>query len=126
MCFFFICRDFSQWPLPTIESDSNTILNSYIESTENQINDLKKKLEPIQQIILSFRPKKKFSDDFYVPNFDYDDDDDDDDDINDNNDEIISTDETYENNNQGSLSEKLYEEFDKTSTGIYIYTKIYY
>jgi hypothetical protein len=68
-------------------------------------------------MIISLQPKKKLSLKDYLPNFDYDHDDD----RSNNNDNEVSLPigDTYENDNQESLSEKLYQEFDGKTTRIY-------
>jgi hypothetical protein len=88
------------------------------ELTRNQLDELKKKITPVQQMIVSLRPKKKFSLIEYIPDFEsYDND------LNTNDNDPQSASayvETYENENQGSLSERLYNEIDgRTSTRTY-------
>lgn len=83
--------------------------------TRNQIDDLRKKMTPIQQMILSLKPKKKYPLIGYIPDFEaYDDED------NINQDDIQSSSfiDTYDNAIQGSLSERLYREIDGQTTGI--------
>ncbi|CAF1667837.1 unnamed protein product, partial [Adineta ricciae] len=102
--------NFIQWSLPSIPSTSKPANNA--ELTRNQLDDLKKKLLPIQQIVISLRPKKKYNLIEYIPDFDvYDDE------VN-----TMSVDEhfpsttvidTYDNNLQESLSERLYKEIDE-------------
>ena len=84
--------------------------------TRNQLDDLKKKLLPIQQIIVSLQPKKKYNLIEYIPDFDvYDDE------VN-----TMSVDEhfpsstvidTFDNDLRGSLSERLYKEIDEPIIG---------
>jgi hypothetical protein len=98
------------------------ISNLNDEATQNQINELKKKLEPIQQMIISLRPKKKYSMKDYIPNFDYDND------VNTNDDDNqspLQTIDTYENDNQEPFSDRLYKQLDdeEETTGIYIHIK---
>jgi hypothetical protein len=103
-----------------MESSSQIVLDSYTEPTQNQLNELKKKLEPIQEMIVSLRPKNKLSlkDYFKLPEFEYNDDNDDHSNNNDN--EVVpSIGDTYEIDNQEPLSEKLYREFDRNNTGTY-------
>jgi hypothetical protein len=84
-----------------------SILN---ESTQNQIDDLEKKMTPIQQMIISLRPRKKFSLMDYLPDFDYDNEIN----LNDNDNQFSSAGiETYENDNQESFSDKLFKQFDE-------------
>ena len=86
------------------------------ELTRNQLDDLKKKLTPVQQIILSLRPKKKYSLIEYIPDFEaYDQD------ANINNDQIPSpfASETYDNEMEDSLSDRLYKELDGSTAGNY-------
>jgi len=73
-------------------------------------------MAPIQQMIISLRPKKKNPLMEYIPDFDsYNDD------ININDDDIQSSSfiESYDNAIQGSLSERLYREIDGQTTRIY-------
>jgi hypothetical protein len=73
-------------------------------------------MAPIQQMIISLRPKKKNPLIEYIPDFDsYNDD------ININDDDIQSSSfiESYDNAIQGSLSERLYREIDGQTTRIY-------
>ena len=105
-------RNFTQWPLPAISGSASSHIDA--EMTRNQLNELKKKLTPVQQMILSLRPRKKLSLIEYIPDFEaYDND------INTNDNDIQSPAtfvEAYENDNQGSLSERLYNEIDGRGT----------
>jgi hypothetical protein len=70
-------------------------------------------MTPIQQIILSLRPKKKYSLMEFLPDFEtYDNDID----INDDHTQSQIVPETYDNDIQGSLSEQIYRELDGTTT----------
>jgi hypothetical protein len=72
-------------------------------------------MTPIQQMIISLRPKKKYSLIDYIPNFEsYNDDVN----INDGDTPSSAFIETYDSDIQGSLSERLYEEIDGQTTGI--------
>ena len=83
------------------------------DSTQNQIVDLSRKLEPIQEMISSLRPVKKVFLADYIPDFVYDDGSE----INDNDEQIFYPPvDTYETNNEKSLSEKLYEDIDRQTT----------
>lgn len=85
----------------------------HAEQTRNQIDDLRNKMSPIQQIISSFRPKKKFSFDEYIPNFDqYTDDIE----INQDDEQSPWFIDTDDSSNQGSLSDRLYRELDGQTT----------
>jgi hypothetical protein len=73
-------------------------------------------MTPIQQMIISLQPKKKYSLIEYIPDFEsYNDD------ANVNDDDIQSSSfiESDENAIQGSLSERLYSEIDGQTTRIY-------
>lgn len=85
------------------------------ELTRNQLDDLKRKIHPIQQMIESLRPKKKHTLLEYLPDFDqYDD----------RGNTLSDNDEisppvvidSYDNDVQGSLSERLYKEIDGHTT----------
>ena len=103
-------RDFSQWPLPSHELDTPVVSDIYIEPTKNQLNELKKKLQPIQQIILSFRPRQKPIG-YYIPDFDEEEDVQ----INDSDEqEIKSIAEVDDTNSAQLLSDKLYQIFDQS------------
>lgn len=95
---------------------SDTTLNkNNAELTRNQLDDLKKKLIPVQQIILSLKPKKKYSLIEYIPDFGaYDED------LDMNNDQISPplVPETYDNEMQDSLSDRLYKELDGSTTSM--------
>ncbi len=109
-------RDFTQWPLPSLESSSPITSNRNVELARNQVEELKKKMAPIQQMIISLQPKKKVGLIGYIPNFD---DYEHDDNANDNDTQLaISSIETYENVEQESLSQRLYNEIDGRTTGI--------
>jgi len=73
-------------------------------------------MAPIQQMIISLQPKKKVALISYIPNFDeYEHDDN----ANDNDTQLpISSIEIYDNGEQESLSERLYNEIDGRTTGI--------
>lgn len=109
--FLFSSSDFSQWPLPILESDAQPIPDIHIESTKNQLDELTKQLQPIQQIILSFRPRQKPSFVYYIPDFG-DNEDVDIDDADDN--EIKSTAAVEDIEGQQLLSDKLYQIFDQS------------
>jgi hypothetical protein len=106
-----------QWPLPSIPQSTLNINDA--ELTRNQLDELKKKMTPIQQMIISLRPKKKYSLVEYIPDFEsYNDD------FNTNDDVSIQSSafiETYDDDIQGSLSERLYKEIDEQNTRIYSY-----
>ncbi|CAF3401563.1 unnamed protein product [Rotaria socialis] len=100
-----------QWPLPSI---SKPILNvNNAELTRNQLDELKKKMIPIQQMTTSLQPKKKIALIEYIPDFES------------YNDDISITDydtdfstslESDDADIQGSLSERLYSEIDGLTT----------
>ncbi|CAF4777399.1 unnamed protein product [Rotaria sp. Silwood1] len=110
-----------QWPLPSISE--LTLNTNNVELTRNQLDELKKKLKPIRQIITSLQPKKKYSLIQYIPDFEsYNDDIS----IIDYDAEISASLETYDTDNQGSLSERLYNEIDGQTTRLSIIaTRIY-
>jgi hypothetical protein len=86
------------------------------ELTHNQLDDLRKKMAPIQQIILSLRPKKKYSIMEYIPDFEsYDTDID----INDDHSQSQIVSETYDNDIPDSLTEQIYRKLDGSTTRIY-------
>lgn len=114
----------SQWPTSSIESNSPIISNLNDESTKNQIDDLKRKMDPIERIVLSLRPQNKTSFWDYLPDLAYDSDTDTNDDY--DSPFLSTTTEIYENENEESLSDKLFKEFDEKPTGIYKYTKIFF
>lgn len=90
----------------------------YTESTKNQLNELKKKLQPIQQIILSFRPRQKPSFGYYIPDFGDEEDvqtNDSDDDGGGGGGGVKPNAETYDTDGQQPLSDKLYQIFDQSS-----------
>lgn len=104
----FIHRQHSSIPETTFHKNN-------AELTRNQLDDLKKKLTPVQQIILSLKPKKKYSLIEYIPDFGaYDQD------MDLNNDQMPAplAPETYDNEMQDSLSDRLYKELDGSTTGI--------
>jgi len=69
-------------------------------------------------MIVSLRPKKKYPLIEYIPDFEsYNDDAN----IHDGDTDSAAFIETYDNNIQGSLSERLYEEIDGQTTGIYFF-----
>ncbi|CAF3419703.1 unnamed protein product [Rotaria socialis] len=106
--------DLIQWPLPTLDSSLQITSNLVVESTRNQLDELKKKLTPVQQIIVSLRPKKKMSLYEYLPDFEVDGDV-----VDSSNEGDIqppSLPEIYETEHQESLSEKLYNEIDAQTT----------
>jgi hypothetical protein len=104
---FFPFRDTTEW------SDSPVTVDLNAHPTQNQIHDLNRKLEPIQTIISSLRPMNKTFLADYIPNFDYEDDSQ----INDDDEQISNPSaDTYETNNEKSLSEKLYEAIDRQTT----------
>ncbi|CAF1209765.1 unnamed protein product [Rotaria sordida] len=102
---------FIQWPLPPV---SEFTLNTHdAELTRNQLDELKKKLKPIQQIIKFLQPKKKYSLIQYIPDFEsYNDD------VNiiDYDTELLPFIETDDTDIHGSLSEQLYNEIDGQTT----------
>lgn len=107
----FIHRQYSSIPQATLNKNN-------AELTRNQLDDLKKKLTPVQQIILSLRPKEKYSLIGYIPDFEaYDQD------INTNNDQISSpfASETYDNEMEDSLSDRLYKELDGSTISNYFH-----
>lgn len=112
--FLLSSSDFSQWPLPSLDSDAHLSPDMHMESTKNQLNELTKKLQPIQQIILSFRPRQKPSFVYYIPDFGDDDEEDVDIDEADDN-EIKSMAEVEDIDGQESLSDKLYQIFDQSN-----------
>lgn len=108
-------RSLIQWPLPSVSPAPLNIDNEQL--ARYQLDDLKKKLIPIQQMITSLQPKKQISLVQYIPDFEsYNDD------INDNDVESQTFVETYDINSQESLSERLYKEIDGQTTRIYLFT----
>ncbi|CAF1392447.1 unnamed protein product [Rotaria sordida] len=105
-------ENFMQWPLPPLESSLQITSNLTAQLTHNQLDELKKKMTPIQQMIISLRPRKKISLAEYIPDFEYDNEID----INDNDIQSSSLYETYDSENQGSLSEQIYKEIDGQTT----------
>ena len=110
---------FIQWPLPSIPQSTPNTHNA--ELIRNQLDELKKKMTPIRQIVASLQAQQKYSLLQYIPNFDsynYDnsiDDDDDDDDA-----DLSAFAETYGDDDfQESFSERLYKEMDGQNTRIY-------
>jgi len=93
------------------------IISNLNEPTQNQIDELKKKMNPIEQMIISLRPKKKFSLIDNIPDLDYDNEIQ----TNDNDDQFSSSSvETYENDiGQEPLSNRLYKEIDGKTTRMY-------
>jgi hypothetical protein len=81
-------------------------------------------MAPIQQIIISLQPKKKYSLFEYIPDFEsYNDDVN----INDDYTQLLALNETNDNDIQGSLSEKLYNEIDGQTTRMYFFfNKLFY
>ncbi|CAF4760313.1 unnamed protein product, partial [Rotaria socialis] len=115
--------DLIQWPLPTLDSSLQITSNLVVESTRNQLDELKKKLTPVQQIIVSLRPKKKMSLYEYLPDFEVDGDV-----VDSSNEGDIqppSLPEIYETEHQESLSEKLYNEIDAQTTRMYSLNRSY-
>lgn len=82
------------------------------ELIRNQLNELKKKINPVQQMIISLRPKKKLPLVIYIPEFDSYDTETNPNDHEHQHSSMISDIESYDNDPQGSLSERLYNEFD--------------
>ncbi|CAF1103955.1 unnamed protein product [Adineta steineri] len=105
-----------QWPLESIPQ--STINTNNIELTRNQLDDLKKKMIPIQQMIISLRPKEKNPLLIeHLPDFgSYDDDVDDGNIMNDIDTQSSLFIETYDNDLQESLSERIYKEIDEQTT----------
>lgn len=105
---------FIQWQFSTMPEIR---LNpDHAEQTRNQIDDLKTKMSHIQQIILSFRPKKKISFGEFIPDFDvYTDDIEIDNDVDDQ--QFLSVIEIDDSPYQGSLSDRIYRELDGQTTG---------
>lgn len=103
-----------QWQLPPVDSTSETLLNQTLASTVNQLNELNKKMTPIHNMIVSLRPRKKFSVLDYVDDLQISNEEDSPDQI--DSDTPLSSNEIIDSSNQGSLSETLYNEFDGAST----------
>jgi hypothetical protein len=115
--FLLIYRDFTQWPLPAVPLSFQVTSDLYEEFTRNQLEDLKRKITPVQQMIISLQPKKKYSYGHLLPSFEYDEDETN---IKDN--DIQSSPlliEIDEHDNQGSLSERIYEEIDRENNGMF-------
>ncbi|CAF4297375.1 unnamed protein product, partial [Rotaria sp. Silwood2] len=106
---------FMQWPLPPLESSSQIASNLTTQSINNQLDELKKKMTHVQQVIISLRPKKKTPLFEHLPNFEYDNEVD----TIDNDIQSSSLFETYEIENQESLSEQIYKEIDGQTTRMY-------
>ncbi|UJR14879.1 hypothetical protein I4U23_001863 [Adineta vaga] len=106
-------NNFIQWSLPSIPFVSKS--TNHAELTRNQLDDLKKKMIPVQQMIVSLRPKKKYNLIEYIPNFDLYDDELNTMNINDHLPSSTVID-TYDNDIHGSLSERLYKEIDEQTT----------
>jgi hypothetical protein len=85
------------------------------ESVRNQLDDLKKKIRPIQQMIISLQPKKKYALIEYIPDFEaYDqivNPSPDDDELH-----TASLGDALDSDNPDSLSERLYKEIDGQTT----------
>ncbi|CAF5087184.1 unnamed protein product [Rotaria magnacalcarata] len=80
-------------------------------------------MSPVQQIIVSLRPKKKTSFYEYLPDFEVDGDA-----VDSNNEDDMqppSLPEIYESDHQESLSEKLYNEIDAQTTRMYSLNRYY-
>ena len=126
-CIYFIYRNLSQWPLPLEELTSlSTTLTARF--TLSQLKDLEKKILPVQQMIISLRPKERFSLLKYIPDFEYDNDVDINDnyiqllsssEVNDNNDQLLISSEIDENVNHESFSDALYNEIDGKTRSMY-------
>ncbi|CAF3776556.1 unnamed protein product [Rotaria sp. Silwood1] len=109
---------FMQWPLPSLEINLQIASNLTSQLAHNQLDELKKKMTHIQQIIISLRPRKKTSLVEILPDFEYDYEMD----TNDNDNQSSSSSalfDTYENENQESLSEQIYKEIDGEVTSMY-------
>ena len=105
-------RGFLQWPISADSSVSSSWI--YAELTRNQLNELKKKMTPIQEIIDSLKPKKKQSLIEYLPDFDTDETDGNVPEDLENQSSLLVDDE--ENHIEESLSERLYKEIDEQTT----------
>ncbi|CAF2076559.1 unnamed protein product [Rotaria magnacalcarata] len=100
-----------QWPLPSIAKPILNVNNA--ELTRNQLDELKKKMIPIQQMTASLQPKKKIALIEYIPDFEsYNDDIS----ITDYDTDFSSLIESDDVDIQGSLSERLYSEIDGQTT----------
>ena len=108
--------NFIQWPLPSLLATSSLSSSNPndVELTRNQLDDLKKKMTPIQEIILSLQPKKKYPLIGYLPDFEsYDND------LSDseaNNLPSLPLVDMDDHEVPGSLSERLYKELDGQTT----------
>jgi hypothetical protein len=97
-----------RWPLSSIPQSLSNVNDA--DLTRNQLDELKKKMTPIQQMILSLHPKKKYALIEYIPDFEaYDSD------TNANDAHLPSSSviDAYDDGIQGSLSERLYNEMDR-------------
>ena len=105
-------RNLSQWPLPPPASPRPFEATLNAELIRNQLNELKKKINPVQQMIISLRPKKKLPLVIFIPEFDsYDTETN----VNDHEHQhstMISDIDSDDHDPQGSLSERLYNEID--------------
>jgi hypothetical protein len=104
-----------QWPLPTVITLPINLSDT--ERTRNQLNELNKKMLPIQQMILSLQPKKKYALIEYIPDFEsYDND------VHvhaENLDDDVRSSLQFDvddSDSQESLSERLYKEMDEQTT----------
>ena len=102
-----------QWSIPS-DRPSSVHLDS--ELTRNQLDDLKKKMAFIEQMILSLQPKKKYVLMEYIPDFESYDNDFDIHDSHENQRQLSASIDIEENEHQGSLSEQLYKEIDQQTT----------
>lgn len=93
-----------------------TLNMNYIELTRNQLDELRKKLIPIQQMITSLEPKEKIALIEYLPNFEsYNDDIN----INDDDTDFSALIDTIDGDNIESLSEQIYKQIDGQTTRIH-------
>ena len=112
--FLLSIRNLTQWPLPPVRpaSESTSILNN--EQTRDQLNELQKKITPVKDVIISLRPRKKFSLFEKIPDFEFYDNDEN---ATDHGDQSPSTFvESDDNDFQEPLSRRLYNEFDGIGT----------
>lgn len=112
ICFYTLpFRDLSQWPIGEIFSNSSDQRN---ELTLNQIDDLKRKLSSVQDIIVSMRPRKKYSLYELMPRFEsYEND------VNSNETEFqpsASYFDSEQNEEQESFSEQIYKQIEAEGT----------
>ena len=103
-------RNLTQWPLPPVRPalESPVSLNS--EQTRDQLNELEKKITPVQNVIISLRPRQIYSLFEHIPDFDFHDEDSN---ITDHNGQSTSIDaDSDDNDPKERLSNRIYDKID--------------